>query len=469
LCDAVPAAGPAAEGSGVSPEEQAEIDRLRAEVAELRSRQEALPPAGRRRGRWRAPVATVLIVLGCILAPISLLGVWAGTQVSDTSRYVQNVEPLVHDPAIQNALTDKITKEITTQVNVTGYANQAAVALTEKGLPRVGTLLHNFAPQLNSAFTSFVHTQVHKIVTSPRFAQLWVQANTRIHTQLVKVLSGQGSSSVSVSNGNVVLNLGPFITLVKQELASRGLSIVSKLPAINPTFTLFSAKYLVKAQSGYRAVNDFKIVAPILVVLLLAAGVYVARRHRRALIGAGLGLAASMLVLAAGLLIFRSIYLSSVPSSTLPADAAAVLFDTFVRFIKDGLRLVLVIGLVIAAGAFMTGPSLTAVRTRGAFTSGFGWLRHGAEHLGLRTGPVGRWTFAHRRALRISAVALAALIFVFWGQPSAAVVIVIVVLLLVVLGLIELIGSRPPASTTTPPDPPSPPAPPAEPGMAGSR
>jgi hypothetical protein len=467
LSDAVPAAGPEAEGSGPSPEEQAEIERLRAEVAELRTRQEAPPP--RRRGRWRAPVATVLIVLGCILAPISLLGVWSANQVSDTARYVENVEPLVHDPAVQNALTDKITNAITTQVNVTGYANQAAAALTEKGLPRVGTLLHNFAPQLNSAFTNFVHTQVHKVVTSQRFAQLWVQANTRIHAQVVKVLSGEGSSSVSIKNGQVVLNLGPFITLVKQDLASRGLSIVSKLPAINPTFTLFSAKYLVKAQGGYRAVNDFKIVAPILVVLLLAAGVYVARRHRRALIGAGLGLAASMLVLAAGLLIFRSIYLSSVPSSTLPADAAAVIFDTFVRFIKDGLRLVLVIGLVIAAGAFMTGPSVTAVRTRGAFTSGFGWLRHSAEHLGIRTGPVGRWTYAHRRALRISAVALAALIFVFWGEPSAVAVIVIVVLLLVVLGLIELIGSRPPASTTTPPDPPSPPAPPAEPGMAGSR
>jgi hypothetical protein len=57
---------------------------------------------------------------------------------------------------------------------------------------------------------------------------------------------------------------------------------------------------------------------------------------------------------------------------------------------------------------------------------------------------VGGWTYAHRRALRIFAVALAALVFVFWGQPTAAVVIVIAVLLLVVLGLIELIGSRPP-------------------------
>jgi hypothetical protein len=56
---------------------------------------------------------------------------------------------------------------------------------------------------------------------------------------------------------------------------------------------------------------------------------------------------------------------------------------------------------------------------------------------------VGRWTYTHRKALRIVAVTLAALVFVFWGQPTAALVIVIAVLLLVVLALIELIGRAP--------------------------
>ena len=40
-------------------------------------------------------------------------------------------------------------------------------------------------------------------------------------------------------------------------------------------------------------------------------------------------------------------------------------------------------------------------------------------------------------------MALAALLFVFWGRPTVLVVILIAVLLLAVLGLIELIG-RPP-------------------------
>jgi hypothetical protein len=76
------------------------------------------------------------------------------------------------------------------------------------------------------------------------------------------------------------------------------------------------------------------------------------------------------------------------------------------------------------------------------------WTRQRGEHAGVTTGPVGTWTYAHRKGLRIGAVALAALLFVFWGRPTALVVILIAVLLLVVLGLIELIG-RPPAKPAT--------------------
>jgi len=442
------AAGPAGAPSGLSLDERAELERLRAEVSQLHK--ERTLQARRSHVGWRSPVALVLIVVGCLLAPVSVLAVWTANQVSSTSRYVANVEPLVHDPAVQGALTDKITTEITTHLNVTAYTDQAAGALTTHGLPRVGALLQTFGPSISSAVAGFIHGQVHKIVTSPQFAHVWVQANIAVHQQLVKALSGQGGSAVSISNGQVVLSLGPFIDLVKQDLVRRGFTLVSRLPAINPTLSLFSAKYLVKAQTGYRLINDLKIVLPLLALFLLALGVYVARSHRRALIGAGLGLAASMLVLGAGLLIFRGVYLNSVPNNVLPANAAATLFDTLVRFIKEGLRTILVVGLVIAAGAFLTGPSVSAVRTRQAFTSALGWVRQSGEHAGVRTGPVGTWTYAHRKGLRISAVALAALIFVFWGQPSAALVITLVVLLLVVLGLIELIGSRPPAQPAAP-------------------
>ena len=437
--------GRAAGDVDLGPDERSELERLRAENADLRKQQARA--VRRRRVSWRTPVATILIVIGCLLAPVSVLAVWTANQVSDTSRYVANIEPLVHEPAVQNALTDKITTEITSRLNVVGYTNQAADLLTSKGLARVGSLLRTFAPSIASSVAGFIHGQVHKIVTSPRFARAWVQVNTVAHQTLVNALSGRGGA-VGVSNGQVTIDLAPFINIVKQDLASRGFTLVNSLPPIHPTLALFSSRDLVKAQTGYRLINDLKIVLPVLALLLIAVGVYIARGHRRALIGAGLGFAASMLVLGAGLTIFRGIYLNSVPNSVLPSDAAAAMFDTFVRFIRQALRTLLVVGLVVAAGAFLTGPSVTAVRMRRAFASGLAWVRTSGEHAGLRTGPVGRWTYAHRTGLRVGAVALAALVFVFWGRPTGLVVILIVILLLVVLGLIELIG-RPPAQPET--------------------
>jgi hypothetical protein len=389
-------------------------------------------------------------VLGCVLAPVSVIAVWTANQVSDTNRYVQNVAPLIHEPAVQSALTDKITTQINARIHVQALTNQAADALSSKGLTRVGTLLHTFSGSLAGAVGGFIHTQVAKIVASPQVANLWVQVNRNVHAQLVKALSGQGNGSITVSNGQVVMNLGPFIDVVKKDLAAKGFTLVNNIPAVNPTVGLFSAKYLVKAQSGYRLLNDLKIVLPILTLLLIAAGVYIARSHRRALIGAGLGFAASMALLGIALAIARSIYLNSVPSSVLPANAAAVMYDTLIRFIKDGLRTLLVVGLIVAIAAFFTGPSVSAVKARGGVSGALGWVRSRGERAGLGTGPVGSWTYAHRRGLRIAAVALFALIFVFWGRPTAAVAIVLAVLLLVVLGLIELIG-RPPAGPAAQP------------------
>ena len=135
---------------------------------------------------------------------------------------------------------------------------------------------------------------------------------------------------------------------------------------------------------------------------------------------------------------------TSRPRASTSIDAAAVIFDTLVRFIRSALRTLLVVGLVVAIGAFFSGPSVTAVKARGAVKSGFDWIRGAGERRGVSTGPVGRWTYRYRQALRIGAVFLVALLFVFWGRPTAVVVIWLTVLLLVLLGLIELIG-RPPA------------------------
>src|SRR6266496_4574133 len=193
---------PASEGPGAG--ERPEREAAGAQVAEPRGR-----PRQPRRHRfsWRTPLAALLIILGCVLAPLSVVAVWTANQVSDTGRYVANVAPLIKDPAIQNALTNRLTSEIVAKINVKGLTDQAAAELTAKGLPKIGGLLQGVSGSLASGVAGFVHSAIHKIITGPRMANAWTQVNRVASQQLVAVLSGRGgkNGAIGVSNGKVTL------------------------------------------------------------------------------------------------------------------------------------------------------------------------------------------------------------------------------------------------------------------------
>ena len=148
---------PASEGPGSGG--RAELEAQRAEAAEPRGRPRQ---AVRHRFSWRTPVAALLIVAGCVLAPVSVVAVWTANQVSDTSKYVANVAPLIKDPAIQNALTGKLTNQIVTQIDVKRLTGQVAAELSHKGLPRAGGLVQSFSGSLASGAAGFVHSSIQK-------------------------------------------------------------------------------------------------------------------------------------------------------------------------------------------------------------------------------------------------------------------------------------------------------------------
>jgi hypothetical protein len=318
-------------------------------------------------------VATFLIVVGRIMAPLSVVAVWTKDLVTDTDRYVATVAPLADDPAIQNAVADKITVQIFTHLDVAGVTNQAVDALAERGLPPlVATQLHALSEPVASGVEGFVRTEVGQVVASDAFTDAWLTANRAAHSALLAALTGQTGEGVTIENDTVSINLGPIIQEVKQRLIDRGFELASRIPDVNPSFVLIQSDAISKARGAFNLLNNIGNWLPVIALIFLALGVYVAKGHRRALVGAGLGLAGGLLALGLGIALFRSIYLNATPADVLPHDAAAAFYDTLVRFLRLGLRTVLVLGLVVALAGFLTGRSITAVRARAGLSKGIG-------------------------------------------------------------------------------------------------
>ena len=425
-------------------EERAELERLRRENATLREG----TSRPRRRIRWRSVLAVVLIVVGCVLAPVSLVAVWTHNEISDTDHFVATAGPLIDDPAVQEALTNRVTTTVFQYVDVQGLADQSIAALAAQGLPpALVERLKGFTPALATAVTGFVRDKVGRLIASPQFAAAWNQALTLAHQQMVTVLSGD-SQSIVVQGGTVSLDLAPFIDAAKQRLAAEGLTAVNRIPEVHPTVALAPADQLVRAQSAYATLDSLATVLPWITLLVLAVGVYLARVRMRALVAASLGVASALVLLAAGLLVARGMLVGAVPATG--AAAAAASFDIIVGFLRASGRAVLVLALVVALGAFLAGSSPSAVGVRHGAKNLLGRIRGGPS----ATGPVGTWVRAHVRGLRIGAVALAALLFVFLPEPTGVAILLIAAGLLLVLAVIEFLARPGPIDPSTPVDPP---------------
>lgn len=432
-----------------------EVERLRARVAELEGELAAAgaPPPSRttaaRRSIWWAISSAVLITLACVLAPLSVTSVWASTQVSDTEQYVQTVAPLAKDPAVQAAIAEKVSSAVLEYIDVETLTTDLLQTLAQGNNmpPRIATALPALAAPISNGVESFTRTQVSKIVASPQFAVVWAQVNRLAHEQVVTLLEGNQGGAVSAQGDTITLNLGPVIQQVKERLVAQGFTLAERVPTIDRSFVLAQSEGITKAQGFYRLLTTLGTWLPFVAIALLAGGVFLARDRRRALLRGSLGVVAAMVVLGLVLAVGRVMYLSAVPPDVLSQPAAATVFDTFVRFLRTGLRATAVLGLLVAIAAFVTGPAPAAVRTRGFLEHGVGSLRGGAEAAGLKTGPVGAWTYTHKRGLRVGILIAAGLVLVFWTRPTAGVVLLTALLCLLALGVIEFLA-RPPAPGT---------------------
>lgn len=435
--------------------EGTEVERLRARVAELEAQLQTEAPAGGAAGSagaaavgaaggaaWRATASALLVTLACVLAPLSVTAVWASGQLSDTDRYVDTVAPLAQDPAVRSAVANEVTTAVMRNIDVQGLTTQLvdAVAAQENVPPRVAAALPGLVVPLTNGIEQFTRTQITNLMATPQFAQAWAEANRVAHTQVVQLLEGNQGGAISAQGDTVTLNLAPIIEQVKTRLVAQGFTLAENVPVVNRSFVLVQSDAITQAQGFYSLLNTLGAWLGVIALALFAAGLYLARDRRRALLRGALGVVASMVLLGVALTVVRATYVSSTPAGVLTPEAAGSVFDTLVRFLRTGLRAAAVLGLLVALGAFLVGPSAAAVRTRTWVQGGVASLRGSAESAGWDPGPAGTWAHAHKGALRAGILVAAGLALMFWNAPTVGTVVVIAVLALLLLGALEFVA-----------------------------
>ncbi|MFF7277826.1 hypothetical protein [Streptomyces griseorubiginosus] len=423
-------------GHTVTTDEHEEYQRLR-RAAKLRHR------------RLRYAGATVLLVLTLLLAPLALVATWVHDHVSDTDRYVRTVAPLASDPAVQNVVIDRLTDRVVAQVDVAAITAALTTTLADGGAPpRVVEGAQSLTTPLRSAVRSVVDRIVTRVVTGEAFQQAWEGANRRAHATVLNMLTGDREGAVRAEGDTVRLDIGAVVDQVRQRLVDAGFEKAAAIPDTDRTVTLFRTEQLAKAQDGMRLLDVVGTWLPVLTLALGALAVWVAPGHRVMVMITALGVGLTAVVVLVALVVLRRVYLDSVPPATLPPEAAAAVFDTFVRFLRASARTLLVVCLLAALTAYLYGPGRAARGVRGLAGRGAAGAGSALRRAGTTTGLTGHWLSAHRQWTTGVTIGAGALALVLWNHPTVGAVTLVLVLVLVVLAITAVLAAAQPPPDT---------------------
>ena len=290
---------------------------------------------------WRQPTAVALIIVACIMAPAALAGAYVHTVIMDVDGYVKAVTPIADDPAVQKAVADALSKQVS-------GALDADLALPD-GLPsELGDLGGSMGDQLGD-LTGDLTLQV---VSSPEFRDFWQEANRRVHPVLVDVIKSKGKVKVSASD-LIGLDLAAVTGDVTDLLGTSGVTLPDVFPEglTSGDVMLLDSRPLASAGAGILALDRLYPLLPIVTLLLLVVAVAIASRRALAALYIGAGLTLAMLALEVGLAVGRSQYLGATDDAGIPHAASAAIWGAITSSLRlwGLVTLGLGVALVVAA------------------------------------------------------------------------------------------------------------------------
>ncbi|HWD61706.1 MAG TPA: hypothetical protein VG369_04360, partial [Humibacter sp.] len=223
------------------------MEEARAKVAEAAAASAKADSAGaasgkakKKRGWGWTLLATVLVVVASLLAPVSVVSTWAQRELTNTDYFVNTFAPLAKKPAVQNLVVTQSVAAIEANVDIKGITSDVFTGIENLGLPpRASSALSSLQAPLVAGIKGLITSTVTKFVESDAFATIWKQALTTTHTQMLATLRGDKNAAVTVGpGGQIGLQLGPIIAAVKKQLVDQGLTFAKSIPAIDKTIVI---------------------------------------------------------------------------------------------------------------------------------------------------------------------------------------------------------------------------------------
>ncbi|MFM8519789.1 MAG: SHOCT domain-containing protein [Solirubrobacterales bacterium] len=217
----------------------------------------------RPRSGW-VKLTTFFVGLFTVLA---LITSWLDSQLLDTNQWVDTSGEMLQSPEIQSAVAAFAVEEL--------YANVDVEAELKQILPKDLKGLSGIAA---GGLRQVADQGAEQALTLPQVQTAWEQANRAAHTTFIDVVENK-SQVLTTGGGQVELQLRPLIIAIADQIGL-GSQARQNIPASVGSVQVIDSKQLETVQKVAGALQGFALIFSLLLVLLIALTVYLARGWR---------------------------------------------------------------------------------------------------------------------------------------------------------------------------------------------
>ena len=238
-----------------------------------------MPAHAPTRIRIRRRLSVVLLILGIVATPFSVLASRIHAFSIDSDAFSAAFTPLAKDAAVQDYVVDQVVAAIMGRTDVRGLVASAAETVVG---PSTNPLAAAARDRLEGAavdgISSALRAGVGSYVRSDRFAAQWARALPVVHSQLTSSLTNDPDAIIALdeASNTLVLRLGPIVAAAKSSLVADGVTFADRIPEVENTVELGHGTAFASLQRGYRIMSILAVVLPLATVVLLLLGVLVA-------------------------------------------------------------------------------------------------------------------------------------------------------------------------------------------------
>jgi hypothetical protein len=302
--------------------------------------------------RARRRTVKGLVILGSVLAFLSVFAIWTERQALNTDDWVSTSGRLIQNQTIRAAVGDYLVDQLYENVDVEAELKDILPGDTK-----------DLAGPAAGGLRQVAGDGADRVLQTSTAQALWEDANRSAHEQLIAVLEDKGDA-VSTSEGNVSLNLGSLLTNLADQVGI-GQDLAAKLPPEAGQIQILRSDELKTAQNIAVAIKGLAIVLSLLTFIAFAAAIYLTREGRWVtVLYSGIGLVAAGFAvivfreIAGGIVVDQLV----VTESAKPAGEAAWSIAT--SLMTSIATTVIVVGLLFAVAGWLASPTASARASR---------------------------------------------------------------------------------------------------------